>query len=601
MKRFSPSERLQQVRRDFSSYSPLKKTRTIQSLRDIPLDYFRQRGYEVWKLALLGGYTTDFIALEIQTQLFEQGVWVATMETPYGAFESAILSRDSTLEEFKPDFCYLCVSRENICGDTAEKEITRWLGLWQVLQEWLQIPILQNTFDLPPTRLFGSFDCKRTEGPRKFLRQINEGLGRSALRDVHLIDVEYLCQLYGQIHWRDDRLYHISKVPVAEQFWHRMASEVVRTLNAIRGRSKKCLVLDLDNTLWGGAVGDVGCGGIEIGSGSAAGEDFFAFQRYVKQLKDRGVILAVCSKNELEVAQGPFLKRQEMLLRLEDFASFQANWLPKDENLRTIAKELEIGLESLVFVDDNPVERDWVKKAASEVAVIELPEEVSQYALAVSESGYFDRVSFTSEDSQRAEQYSRNRILKKEAAKAPSYEAYLKGLEHRALIAAFDDLHLERITQLINKTNQFNLTTRRYTLSEVRQLMSDPDIFTRYLKLQDRFGDSGLVSIFIGRLSGAVCEIDSWLMSCRVLKRCIERHFFKEISLQLIRCGVNRIVGHYLPTAKNGLVKDLFGSLGFEQVSEGALGSRWELGLEDSSKVSQIQQWDCFVETVAAA
>ena len=341
----------------------------------------------------------------------------------------------------------------------------------------------------------------------------------------------------------------------------------LRVIAARRGRSAKSLVLDLDNTLWGGVIGDDGLGGIVLGQGSAEGEAFLQFQRYAKALAQRGVILAVCSKNDEANAREAFEKHPEMVLRETDIAAFIANWDDKATNLRRIAAELNIGLDSLVFVDDNPFERNIVRRELPEVQVPELPEDPSLFDITISDAGYFEALEITNEDLTRGASYQVTRALRRGDVATSDLDGYLASLEMQLLWRRFNQNSLKRLTQLINKTNQFNLTTRRYTEAQIAAIMEDPDAVALYLRLVDRYADHGIIGVLIGqRCADGALEMDSWLMSCRVLGRGVESAILSVLIDQARHRGDRAIVGRYRPTPKNGMVRDLYSRLGFDLV-----------------------------------
>ncbi|HSU04783.1 MAG TPA: HAD-IIIC family phosphatase, partial [Acetobacteraceae bacterium] len=376
-------------------------------------------------------------------------------------------------------------------------------------------------------------------------------------------------------------------------FWHHAKQEVApaaapmygelvaRLLAAIQGRSAKCLVLDLDNTVWGGVVGDDGLEGIIIGQGSASGEAYLEFQDYCRELSRRGVILGVCSKNDEANALEPFDKHPDMLLRRADIACFVANWSDKAANIRQIAAELNIGLDALVFIDDNPFERNLIRRELPMIAVPEVTEDPVSFIAAIADAGYFEAVAITNEDRERTAQYHGNRAREALRSSTTDLEGYLRGLEMQLLWRTFDRVGLARTVQLINKSNQFNLTTRRYTEQDVLAVMDDPTAFGLQLRLLDRFGDNGVIAIIIGRLQpDRDLLIDTWLMSCRVLGRQVEPTTLNLIAEQARLLGAQRLLGDYVPTRKNGMVQDHYAKLGFtvmEATSGG--GSRAVLDL----------------------
>jgi len=357
------------------------------------------------------------------------------------------------------------------------------------------------------------------------------------------------------------------------------AEHVARTVAAIRGKSGKVLILDLDNTVWGGVIGDDGLEGIQVAQGDARGEAHLAVQRLALELRQRGIVLAVSSKNTDEVAREPFEKHPEMLLKLDHIAVFQANWNDKATNIQAIAEELSLGLDAMVFLDDNPVERGLVRKLLPQVAVPELPEDPAYYARTLTAGGYFEAATFATEDLKRAGFYQDNAKRASLQKQVGGVDAYLASLDMTITFQPFDATGRTRIVQLINKSNQYNLTTRRYTDPEVGAAENDPDCFTLQVRLADIFGDNGMISVVICR-PGETGEwlIDTWLMSCRVLGRKVEHMVLREIMRHAAAAGIHKLSGIYLPTDRNKLVVDHYSRLGFTKVEEEESGlTRWEL------------------------
>ena len=344
-------------------------------------------------------------------------------------------------------------------------------------------------------------------------------------------------------------------------------------------------MLDLDNTLWGGVIGDDGLDGIVLGEGSAAGEAHLALQHYAKQLKERGVVLAVCSKNDVKIAEAAFRDHPEMALRRSDFAAFQANWDDKAQNLKAIAAKLNIGIDSLVFVDDNPIERARVRQSLPMVAVPEMSEDPAHYVRCLAEAGYFEAVAFTAEDRDRAQAYAANAEREALLGSAESMDDFLRGLGMTAVYGPFTAVDHARVVQLINKTNQFNTTTRRYAADEVARIMEDPDSVTLQFRLLDRVGDNGLVSTMILRPApDDALEIENWVMSCRVFGRELEYEAMNVAVEAARKSGARALVADYIPTPKNDVISKLYQSLGFSRVdrpgaADGA--TRWVLDLAD--------------------
>jgi FkbH-like protein len=366
------------------------------------------------------------------------------------------------------------------------------------------------------------------------------------------------------------------------------SDHVARKVAAIRGKSGKVLVLDLDNTVWGGVIGDDGLEGIKIAQGDARGEAHLAVQRLALDLRQRGIVLAVSSKNTDEVARQPFLKHPEMLLKLDHIAVFQANWNDKATNLQAIADELSLGIDSLVFLDDNPAERGLVRKLLPQVSVPELPEDPAYYARTLAAGGYFEAVAFASEDLKRAGFYQDNAKRADLQKQVGGVDAYLASLDMTITFQPFDDAGRARIVQLINKSNQYNLTTRRYTDPEVADAENDLAVFTLQVRLDDIFGNNGMISVVICRpWDSETWEIDTWLMSCRVLGRKVEHMVLREILKHARAAGVRSLYGTYRPTDRNKLVVDHYAKLGFTKVVEEESGlTRWELTVEGAEPES---------------
>ena len=402
-----------------------------------------------------------------------------------------------------------------------------------------------------------------------------------------LLDVARASEGDGIGAWFDAGRWMQAKMEIAPPAAPLYGDLVARIVAAQRGMSKKCLVLDLDNTLWSGVIGDDGLEGIVLGEGSAAGEAHLALQRYALQLKARGVILAVCSKNDTTIAEAVFRDHPEMLLRRADFAAFVANWEDKAANLKTIAGRLNIGLDSLVFVDDNPVERARVRESLPMVAVPELPEDVAYYVGCLANAGYFETVSFTPDDQVRAEQYAANTEREALLGSSESVDDFLRGLRMSVVFGPVKAVDLSRVTQLINKTNQFNPTTRRYTAEEVEAIAAAPEMISLQFRLLDRFGDNGLISILILRPEpeqADVLQIDTWVMSCRVFGRDLEFEAMNIAVETARRRGVRAFRANYIPTKKNGVIRDLYPRLGFTRVNaempaDGTI--QWHLNLAE--------------------
>jgi FkbH-like protein len=555
-------------------------------------------GFSSTRLAILGSATIDHLAPAIRVAGLRRRLLIDIQNGAYGQYRQDVLDPSSSLRQFAPQTILFSLSGREVTAGvplTASLEevdaiigkfIGEWRSLWQKARSIYNATIVQQTFIDVTETLFGSYDRLVPAAPTRVVARLNDRLCEAVTEDnVLLLDVARACERDGIDAWFDEGRWLQGKLEIAPQAAPLYGDLAVRVLAAQRGLSKKCLVLDLDNTLWGGVIGDDGLEGIVIGQGSAAGESHLALQRYAKQLKERGVILAVCSKNDAKIAEAVFHEHPEMLLRRSDFAAFQANWDDKAENLKAIAARLNIGIDSLVFVDDNPVERARIRQSLPAVAVPELPDDAAHYVRCLSEAGYFEAVAFTSEDRQRAELYAANAKRESLLGSAQSMDDFLRGLEMSVVYGPFTTVDHARIVQLFNKTNQFNATTRRYTSEEITHLAERSDVLTLQFRLLDRIGDNGLVSAMILRPTDGgedALEIDNWIMSCRVFGRQLEFEAMN-IAVEAARqLGIKRFFANYLATAKNNVISELYPSLGFTAVKEANVAKgakRWFLDL----------------------
>jgi FkbH-like protein len=460
-------------------------------------------------------------------------------------------------------------------GASADSILAGLRSCWRIAQESLGCTVIQQTLLPVLPYLLGNQESHFAESAAAVLMNVNFRLREQAREaNVHLLTVDTWAAEGGVSEWFDAALWYRSKQEVHPRVSSLYGDQVGRMLAALRGKSSKCLVLDLDNTLWGGVVGDDGIDGIVIGQGSENGEAFLALQKYVKRLGERGVILAVCSKNDEANAVRPFEHRSEMILKLTDIACFVANWEDKASNLRLIAKQLNIGLDSLVLLDDNPVERDLIRRELPMVAVPELPEDPAGFVHCLSAAGYFETLSITNEDRERALQYRANRARRELQESATDLKGFLKSLKMKLVWSRFAINDIKRLVQLINKTNQFNLTTRRYAEADVRALMRDPNVLTLQLRLLDVYGNSGIIALLIGkRNQQAVLEVDTWLMSCRVLGRQVEQATLSILAERARDMQCSHILGTYRPTASNGMVRNHYRDLGFSPYEAAEDGS----------------------------
>jgi FkbH-like protein len=547
-----------------------------------------------FRLAVLSNSTVDLIVPTLVASAARHGVALEVYVPPYGQVAQEALIPDSQVNSWKPDAVlfaldYRALPLKLSLGDPAASAATVQgvIGYLQALRNGIKtnqntVCIFQ-TFAPPAETLFGSLDCVLPGTLRRLIDSVNRELAEFILGsgDV-LLDVAGLAETVGLANWHDPQFWNMAKLAFSGQLIPLYADHVARTIAAIRGKSRRVLILDLDNTVWGGVIGDDGLDGIKIAQGDATGEAHLAVQQLALDLRQRGIVLAVSSKNTDEIARGPFEKHSEMLLRLDHIAVFQANWNDKATNIQAIAEELSLGLDAMVFLDDNPVERGLVRKLLPQVAVPELPQEPAYYARTLAAAGYFEAVALAAEDLKRAGFYQDNARRAELQKQVGGVDAYLKSLDMTIIFQPFDATGRARIVQLINKSNQYNLTTRRYTDPEVAAAQDDPDVFTLQVRLTDTFSDNGMISVVICRPGAAgVWDVDTWLMSCRVLGRMVEYMVLREILEHARAAGIRTLAGVYKPTDRNKLVIDHYSKLGFTKVAEEESGlTRWELAVD---------------------
>lgn len=556
----------------------------------------REKGYSLaplmpFRLGLASNGTSDFISECVIATAARHGLALNCTVTGFDQVLQESLSPDSPLNLAAPDAVLIALDWRGLPllpspGDAgaAQSTIDAVLDYLDTVRVAITrnsgaVCIVQN-LAAPPEGTFGSLD-RKLEGTLRFLIDgVNAGLANRLRNSTDtLFDVAGLAETVGLANWHSPNEWNLAKLPFAQAFLPLYADHVCRLLGAERGLSRRCLVVDLDNTLWGGVIGDDGLQGISIGQGDATGEAYLSFQRYLVLLRQRGILLAVSSKNEEETARLPFRQHPDMLIREEDFAVFQANWKDKASNIQAIAAALGLGLNALVFVDDNPFERNLVREALPSIAVPEMPEDPAFYARTLYSAGYFEAVTFSQEDIKRASYYADNSRRATLQRQAVDLEGYLASLEMEIDFHPFNETGRARITQLINKSNQFNLTTKRYTETDVARLEADPRIHTMQVRLRDKLGDNGMISVVICRHTELdVLEIDTWLMSCRVLGRRVEEAVLRELLDHAKRRGAGRLRGLYIPTDRNKLVEQHYAKLGFTLVGVRDDGATvWEL------------------------
>jgi FkbH-like protein len=559
--------------------------------------------YPYVRVAVLASSTVDHLVPAITVAGARRRLLFDTFVAPYGQYRQTLLDAASPLFQYRPDFVLLSLSaRETVSAvpltasaveaDAAvQQTIDELKSLWEIARKTHGVTIVQQTFLNVAEPLFGNYDLAVPGTAAGVIARLNDRLREAAVTEkVLMLDVARQSERDGLDAWFDNARWLQGKLEISPRMSPMYGELLARVIGAQRGLSKKCLVLDLDNTLWGGVVGDDGLEGIVLGEGSATGEAYLEVQHYAKQLRDRGVVLAVCSKNDPRIAEAAFREHPEMLLQPSDIAVFMANWDDKASNLPKIAKRLNLGIDSLVLVDDNPAERARVRESLPMVAVPELPDDPAQYVRCLADAGYFESIAFTIDDAERAQQYAGNASREALRASTQSLDAFLDGLKMRVLFGPFQTIDLQRVSQLISKTNQFNLTTKRYGQHEISAFAAAEDCMTLQFRLIDRFGDNGLVSAMILRPATQepdVLEVDTWVMSCRVFGRQLEFEALNIAVEEARRRGIRSLRATYVPTARNGVVKDLYSTLGFSQTADSVRmgqSTGWRLDLDDYAR-----------------
>ncbi len=566
-------------------------TRLAGVLDDLP-DWqarLQSAGMAHYRLGIASNCTFDLIVPAIVAAGLRHGVVIDCVISDFDQAVQQSLDPDSLLNQSQLDAILIALDYRAFDFGTgavmhANSDTTGATGFAQLEQirggfaQHSSTPCIVQTLAAPPGWLLGHIDGQLSGSLRSEIADFNRQLHTSVAESTDtLLDIAALVESVGSDRWFDDRGWYSAKFPLADRLVPLYADHVARQIAAQRGKSGKCLVLDLDNTLWAGVIGDDGLDGIVIGQGTALGEAHLAVQRYADELRRNGVVLAVCSKNDEPNAKLPFQEHPDMLLKLDDIAVFVANWSDKASNLRAIASTLNIGLDALVFLDDNPAERDLVRTFAPQVRVPELPADATGYTRTLAAAGYFEQTSFTAEDAQRSSQYAANASREKALESAVNIEEYLEALAMTITFAPFDSVGRKRITQLINKTNQFNLTTQRYSEAQVAEFEQSDDWFTLQVRLVDKFGDNGMICVVLCRIDGTVWDIDTWLMSCRVIKRQVEQAVCDELVRAARKHGATEIRGNFQSTAKNSMVENLFPDLGFAEIPAERFEKSWSL------------------------
>jgi len=556
------------------------------------------------KIAILGGSTTHDIRDMMELFLLDNGISATFYESEYGQYWTDAMFGTPKLVEFNPDIIFIHTSNRNILkypepdnsidyvNQLLDEEYGRFVSMWDKLSTDFNCPIIQNNFEYPFWRLMGNADVSLASGRVNYITRLNLKFAEYAQTHdgFYINDINWLSADYGLEAWSEPFYWYMYKYALAVPAIPKLSQSVANITKSIFGKNKKAFAIDLDNTLWGGIVGDDGAENIQIGSETSIGQAYFEFQEYIKAHKKLGILLNIISKNEEENALAG-LNRAENALHAEDFVAIKANWEPKSDNLQNIINELDLLPESFVFIDDNPAEREIINQTLKNVQTPEITKP-EKYITAIDRAGYFELTSFTKEDLARFEQYKNNIERNKLQTAFTDYDEYLRSLEMVAKIKPFEQMYISRIAQLTNKSNQFNLTTLRCTQKEIEEFATDSRYITLSGRLKDKFGDNGIVSVVMADIKESTelsLHIRLWLMSCRVLKRDFEYAMIDELVRAAKKQNIYKIYGYYYPTQKNAMVSDFYDKLGFVKLSD----EEWVLdisqGYENKQNIIEVK------------
>ena len=559
----------------------------IKNKKKIKRELLNKEGLIEKNIAILGGSTTSEIKNMLEIFLLNYGIKPTFYESEYNKYYEDAVFGNEELDNFKPDIIYIHTTNRNIMNyptivddeDTInqmlETEYKKLEQIWEKLQEKFGAVIIQNNFEYPYYRLLGNKDVSDIHGRINFINRLNDKIYSyiNNHNNIFINDINYLSSCYGLDKWANQFYWHMYKYALEVPAIPYLAFNIANIIKSIYGKNKKAFVLDLDNTLWGGIVGDDGVENLAIGPEVPSGQVYAEFQEYIKAHKNLGIILNVNSKNEHENAIAG-LNHPAGILKPDDFIIIKANWNPKHMNIKDIAEELNLGADSFVFVDDNPAERHIVEETYEGIGVpeIDVPE---NYIRIIDHNGYFEMTNFSKEDIKKNELYKDNAKRSQMMATFENYDDYLKSLKMKAEISSFKPIYLERISQLSNKSNQFNLTTKRYSLADIEHVANSENYIKIYGKLEDIFGDNGVISVVIGHIKGKELHIDLWIMSCRVLKRNMEYAMMDELMRRAKEENITNVYGYYYPTLKNKMVKNFYEDQGFTLISEDDKGNKF--------------------------
>jgi len=541
------------------------------------------------RIAILGGSTTDLIKKNLFKYLAINNIEGIFYQSEYNQYYFEGINPSKKLKAFKPQFIYIHSTTENIeefptVGSSSRlveklinKTFSKYKSIWKTLTKKFNCTIIQNNFEYIPFSSLGNLDSTEVYGKINFLTQLNMKFFKESnlMKNLVINDINLISAKFGIDKWHDDSFYFNYKYTLSHEAVPVLTHNILKIIISIIGKSKKCLVLDFDNTIWGGIVGEIGSDRIEIGNNSPLGEVFLRFQKYIHDLTAKGIILAACTKNDYKIAISG-LRNKSNILKERDFSIIKANWKNKVENILEISKQLNIGLDSMVFIDDSKFERELVRSQLPMVEVPNIGDDPEKYIFHIDRAKYFENVSLSKEDFARSSYYKTNIKRESEKIKFKNYDNYLSSLKMETVLKEFKRSDTSRITQLINKTNQFNLTVKRLNLEDVIKISKNLNFLTISGNLIDKFGDNGLVTVLVGKIKKQAIDITIWLMSCRVFNRNLELALFDHLVSLCKKKGISTIYGYYIKGKKNFIVKDFYETLGFKKVKSKKTENKWE-------------------------
>lgn len=557
----------------------MEKTSFVELKKNAKKD---MEGLKECKIAILGNCSTQHLATALKGYGYKENYNLNIFDSDYNQIDSQIMDDASELYQHNPEFVLIYMSTEKLYEQFCEMNVEsrasfadlmlqKISNYWATLNSKIKTNIIQFNFIEIDDRIFGNYANKTPNSFIYQLRKLNFNLMElsSNTKNAFLVDLSTIQNFYGRENVHDDKLYYIAKMPLSTNILPEVAKQVIDVIKTLHGKLKKCVILDLDNTLWGGVIGDDGLKSIQIGE-LGLGHAFSEFQMWLKELKNRGIILAICSKNNEDTAKEPFEKHPEMVLRLDDISMFVANWENKASNIKNIQATLNIGMDSMVFIDDNPFERNLVRGMIPDITVPELPEDPALYLSYLKSLNLFETASYSENDKDRTKQYQAQAQRVTMQNSFENFDDYLKSLEMVATAHEFEDFEIPRISQLTQRSNQFNLRTIRYTEAEIEQICSDDKYFTLSFSLKDKFGDYGLISVVImEKQDEKTLFLNTWLMSCRVLKRGMEEFIINKVIETARENGFEKVIGEYIKTPKNSMVENIYSKLGFTDLGDG--------------------------------